>query len=270
LKRIQENRNITKEPRRIPAGETDWYMHISRAVEYLEMVGEISLEDINKYILYHQLDTLPFKDKLLLLKRMSSFDSGVAFPAPHVDTEIVDLVDIELCIRSYFEERRLIHRNTLGIEKVGYVLANTVEPTTIVEIYVENGEGEWKPLDENEWNQFEESLRRFFFNKQIYSPVIGFMYPFKSKEIVFKTKDLTIKRRNNTGARCDSAGKSNIIKLLGKIGEKYTATLDDKIKHEGICGIVEILLRHFTDIKENNKIWFLSMETAIWNKVETV
>jgi superfamily II DNA or RNA helicase len=270
LKKIQENRNITKEPRRIPAGETDWYMHISRAIEYLEMIGEISLEDINKYILYHQLDTLVFKDKLLLLKRMSSFDSGVAFPAPPADTEIADLVPIELGVRSYFEERRLIHRNTLGIEKVGYVLANTVEPTTAVEIYVENGEGEWKSLDEHEWNQFEESLRRFFFNKQNYSPIIGFMYPFKSKEIVFKTKDLTIKRRNNTGARCDSAGKSNIIKLLGKIGEKYTVTLDDKIKHEGICGIVEILLRHFTYIKENNKIWFLSMETAIWNKVETV
>jgi hypothetical protein len=111
-------------------------------------------------------------------------------------------------------------------------------------------------------------LKYFIYGDSKYASIVGFMYPFKNKEIIFKTKDLSIKRRNNTGAKCDSAGKANIVKLLNRVGID-TSTLDEQIMLVGTCGIAEILMRYYTEINKNGKVWFLSLENAILNSIET-
>jgi len=82
---------------------------------------------------------------------------------------------------------------------------------------------------------------------------------------------MTNKRRNNTGAKCDSAGRGNIVLLLGKIGGMdLAAAVNERIQSFGLCGIVEIIMRYFTETRVQNKVWFLDMERANLNNVETL
>jgi hypothetical protein len=210
---------------------------------------------------------------ILLKKTSATYTEIVAFPPPPPSSDaIVDHVFIEKTIQSYFDARRLTYKTAGGIEKMGYFLTNTTEPSAKPAIFMRQTDGEWEPIEDEEWRPFMNSLAPFVIpRREDYSKIVGFMVPFKNKEIVFKMKDLTNLRRNNTGARCDSAGKENVIILLGKIGgEDYKNALPATMRNFSICGITEILLRHFTESKKDEKVWFLDIERAIFNKIEDI
>ena len=265
LQTMQENFDITKSPTPFSSKEINWYKHISHCVSYLEVVCGIPIIQIQKHILYHCIDTLSLEDRIVLLKRVNSAGTGIVFPPSPV--EIKDAVFLEKHIYSYFEERRLSHMNG-DIEKTAYLLATDKK----YQIFMADIDGEWNAIEEDEWLPFTDELRRLFIVKpNDYANIVGFMYPFKTKDIIFKTKDMTNKRRNNKGAKCDSAGRENVQILLGKIGgDDYRRAVDQRVQIFGICGIVEILLRHFTDIRHKGKVWFLDMERALFNDIESV
>jgi len=98
--------------------------------------------------------------------------------------------------------------------------------------------------------------------------LIGFMSTFKP-DMVFKTKNLR-EKRNNRGAKCDVWTKADILKRLAIIiddSEMYTLDNTEAILKPGICVIMEIVLRFYTDSKQGGKIWFLTPEEALINKV---
>jgi hypothetical protein len=97
---------------------------------------------------------------------------------------------------------------------------------------------------------------------------IGFMQFFKDRELTFKIKDMT-QIRNNKGSRCDRMGKTEIIKFLNQVlGEQmYNNDNTEAILKFGLCVILEIVLRHFNDMKKDNKVWFLDPERALKNNI---
>jgi hypothetical protein len=70
---------------------------------------------------------------------------------------------------------------------------------------------------------------------------IGFMHPFKQKEVVFKTKDLT-QKRNNKGAKCVDSSKAAVAAKIGAVlgqPDIYTQTM---IERPELCVLLEILM----------------------------
>jgi len=103
---------------------------------------------------------------------------------------------------------------------------------------------------------------------------------FKNKRIVFKTKNIE-ETRNNTGAYCENAGKNDIIARLNNITDRTTyseTNINQNITIEGVsfpnlvfknglCVMMEIILRYYDETKRKGKRWFLNSEEDILNRI---
>ena len=112
-------------------------------------------------------------------------------------------------------------------------------------------------------------MKKFIIHHDRFNSVVGFMTKDNNK-IVFKIKDLGV-RRNNAGANCLILGKADVIKRINEIlgNTTYTDENSKPILKQGMCVILEMLLRHFNDsnYKGLNKVWFFDVETALTNKI---
>ena len=105
--------------------------------------------------------------------------------------------------------------------------------------------------------------------------IIGFIANFKKDYLIFKTKNMSIKR--NIGARCDQGGRGQSIKNLNLIFNSNDEIeninyIEKNLKGIGqkeLCIIQELLLRFFNYIKLGNKTWFLSPTEAVILKIES-
>ena len=85
--------------------------------------------------------------------------------------------------------------------------------------------------------------------------------------MVFKVKDVR-QARNNTGARCgDSTGKSDVVKIINVLLDKHMYENSTEFLHFGLCIILELLVRHFNEIKLNGKVYFLTPEETAVNDI---
>ena len=96
------------------------------------------------------------------------------------------------------------------------------------------------------------------------------MQVFRNNIIAFKTMDMQNSLKK--GSRCAGEGKKDIIKKINLISKeiKYTEENTENeniILKQGLCVILEILLRYYTFIKSDGKIWFLNLETAVISKL---
>ena len=110
-----------------------------------------------------------------------------------------------------------------------------------------------------------------------YSKIIGFIDMFRNgKEMVFRIKDTT-QMQNNTGTRINAQtpGKGDIIKRLNEIvynGESvtepmYSLTKSKEIMQQGLCVIIELLLRDKTIKQSDDKVWYLKPGQAMYNNI---
>lgn len=135
-------------------------------------------------------------------------------------------------------------------------------------------------MNVTEYSEFKPSIAQYVSNVTSFNDIVGFMSIFKNNEIVFKTKNLT-EKRNNKGAFCENAGKRDIIQRLNVICGK-TIYSEEEINKDifingvktpniifknGLCVMMEILLRHYDATKYANKKWFFNPEEALLNRI---
>ena len=130
---------------------------------------------------------------------------------------------------------------------------------------LDNTSPEWILGETYDYNLFVDDLGKYNVPTSQINEMIGFVIDFKKKEMVYKVKDLR-QKRNNNGARIDSAGKSDIIKILNQVvgEERYTAENTDKeFSKIGLCIVLELVLRQYTDKKVRGKIYHLTPEQSL-------
>ena len=101
-----------------------------------------------------------------------------------------------------------------------------------------------------------------------YGLIVFFMTKVRgSKDIIFKTKEVDLKR--NSGARCDQAGKKTIIKILNKItmSNDYSSESTKTLKTPQLCS-EQNLITIVQHINKDGKQWFLNYELAKLNEIE--
>ena len=83
---------------------------------------------------------------------------------------------------------------------------------------------------------------------------------------------MTAKAKRNKGARCDQAGKSDILKTLNLIvGENKFTKENTKTKTAiELCSYQEFTLRYFSEIKQKDKVWFLYPGLATLVNIENI
>jgi hypothetical protein len=248
LEIIEKNYEKATTKQTISRGEKNWYIHCSKTIERLEEM--IDKELLKEFVLRHIIDSLDVKDKKYLIETL-------------LIKEIEKLNVLERKIKNYLDSSIQIENNG----NQAYILVENKK----LALYIVNSEHKLekaKPLDIKD---FKQQMRELIISKDKYNFIIGFLINVRSsKDIVFKTKEVDLKR--NMGARCDQAGKKTIIKILNKItnSSDYTSENTSSLKTPQMCSEQEFLLRYYQEVNKDDKVWFLNNEMATLNEIETL
>ena len=255
IERVMENHAITERPIETKGLDKNWYRNCSTVVDILTTEYGIPKEQITRYVVAHTLDEMAFDEKMVLVRHFYR-ESGTPRTENRYEQMIVD----------YLEERRVSNAER---NKQGILLANQTEVVLTVRS-ADNTAPEWVEGVESDFTYFKTKLaQKHIVPKQRLNRIVGYIVDFKNKEMIFKFKDITL-TRNKLGARCDSAGKADIIKMLNMVlgsGDRYTQENTETLFQPKLCVILEILLREYTRISKNNRIYFLTPEQSILTEI---
>lgn len=248
----------------LDTGETNWFKHLGNVTYKLKLFHKDLNDDIIlRFTIHHQIDILSMNDKLLILQYLYADEDRT-------------LLEIESKIKDYFD-KKIMRSGT----KVGVLLLDDDTPNGLYKIFEQNPNKKEDIWSEVLSTGYEPALAKYIANVRNYNNIIGFMDPFKdTHQIVFKTKDLT-ERRNNKGAYCGNAGKTDIVNRLNQVTNSTiysnesidTAIVVDgknipnNIFKMGLCVMLEILLRYYDSIQRLSNRWFFNPEEAILNRI---
>jgi hypothetical protein len=267
IQRIVDQFRITEEPRETKGLDKNWYKNASNVLEILRSEYGISQEIHSKYIVYHSLDEMSFQEKRIVVNHFY----GVKKVSPEPNS-------VESRIMEYFDEKRMKNDSK---NRMGILLANKDEVILLIRS-LDDTEPEWIVSEEDDIKYFKDDLAKHTVAKSRLNRIIGYIVNFKDKEMVFKFKDITL-TRNKLGARCDSAGKADILKMLNAViastslktalnpeeepKEIYTQENTATLYQPRLCVMLEMLLREYTRVGKNNRVYFLTPEQTILGEI---
>ena len=234
---------VSQENLVISTADTNWYKRVNPMVSELMNVHNIPADLINKYIVFHFLDSLKMSEKLALASVVYSSamdiqaDGYRAILQMYFDDLIITVDDNGITVRAIILSDQENNRNQM------YVL---VEGT-------DNGAISWKKSEFSDETMLREARK----NKitipieRVNRTYIGFMHPFKNKDVVFKTKNMS-ELRNNKGAKCENADKTEIIEKIRTILNEPELYKNTTIERPNLCVLLEILMRWITDKNNTN------------------
>ena len=254
---------FTKEPR-VPRGDDDWYKHCGIVMKKMAKDKSIPLENLLEFLVDHIIETLLFTEKLDIMNYLYSLRN-------------IKKNSFEWFAKKYFDKNSIVTK-----QMTGFVLYNLNK----IQVAILNKNNIWtiaEPEDEREIMESGKAEQMLNINKANYNRIIGFIgYEKNNKYFIFKTKDMESKR--DTGARCDESGKIKTLETLNTIIGENTYTkettklikdtngnvLQEAIGQIELCVLQEFMLRYNNLSNKNNKIWVLTPEMAIFNKIYTV
>jgi hypothetical protein len=242
----------------------NWYKYAKLSLRICVDKHKIDRKMVIRYIVYHHMDCLEVKDRILFLNNLlSTFES--------FDDSDSDSESIETILKKYFMDKI----DQTNPDKK-YVLLNSQNNNVVYSLTKESRLWKEEPAypDSSNWIQTF-NLRKSLLDKVNAESAnnnecnVGFVGLFKTN-YGFKIKNL-LNTRPKPGALCEQSDKQKLIakindmlEKMGKTGEIYNKDPIyglSSIERPNLCVIYELLMRSYTENKQN--IWFLSPEQAI-------
>jgi superfamily II DNA or RNA helicase len=237
----------------LKGSERDWYLHANNVLD--ELKKYIPEESIMKYIIYHILDILPYKEKRIIL---SYFYKKESLEIP---------TDSMIFIQQYFDEKIMQVRNTKGI-----VLADEKELVFLIQSL--DDASIWEKAKSEDINRIQTELKKWVIPYETMFPLVGFIHLFNPNiGMVFKLKTMSMvkQNKNNKGARADQAPKPDLVNKLNMVLEfeedEYAMNNANTISLRtiGISVMIELIMRYKTEKEDANM--FFSPEFALVNRI---
>jgi hypothetical protein len=249
VRKVIELFKMTQSPQNTKKS-TDWYVHFYNVKQHLQIVYGFTDDEIEKHALNHILDMMMYTDKLVCIKYLFSSSGGNHTINPKHES----------AMKSYFQTRMMVNtaRNKMGI-----LIQNGDHEELWMRSYTNTSE--WILGESQDYNLFLNDIKKYIVPVSKINKIVGFVSEFKKTEMVFKVKDLA-QKRNNNGARIDSAGKADVIKLLNQVvgEEKYTSeNTDEEFSKIGLCVVLELIMRKYTDTQRNGLVYYLTPEQSV-------
>lgn len=215
-----------------------------------------------KYVILHFIETLLYMDKLTVIDHFFTLNNLPSSPREQI-------------IYDYLQTKIIVSE-----EETGFI---TIKDDTLLLMMQNKETKQWVEADREDYEHMAGELRKFQIERtpdNMFS-LVGFITPFVSKktnerEMVFKIKDMT-EKRNNIGAKIEDAGKDKVIKILNVlVNSAIPKSLDKNIYSDkntefvnqlGLCIVIELLMRLFTEKRIHNKYYYLVPEQAIISEV---
>lgn len=266
MKELQDNFHLTKEytkENKVARGDDNWYKHCGIVMKKISKEYEDSKKYLLAFLVDHEMDTLLYKDKRLVMNYLYSLDN-------------IEKNTMEWFGKEYIEKNSIKPKDK---DSLFFILYDNNKKKVV---YLDKN-AKWVDAEPEDIRELEESVEYqnyLSIEKNNLNTILGFIGLEKNNRyLIFKTKDLSSKR--NTGARCDEAGKQKTLNLLNEIvgNETFTKENTKQIKDKNgsilqeatsqteLCVYQEFLLRYFNKIKKNNKSWFLLPEMAEYLKL---
>lgn len=234
----------------IKRGTKDENAFYKPAMEYLATIASIETKELYKFIVHMLFDRLPFDNKKLIIEYFN-----VESPSGEIETLLSEYINKTIKIPTDKTNAYLLAGDNV---KINMWIFNSEQLSLI----------KGQPTD---FIDYKDELLELRYNVDDYNNIMGFIsYISKTKDNVFKTKNMKLKRHK--GARCDQAGKKNILKTLNLLNGDEIFTIDNTkdTKTEILCILQEFLTRYNESIQKDDKKWFLNLELGIWNEIESV
>lgn len=247
IKEMKSNYKLASTLQTISRGENNWYKFCSLTIKQLEEEG-VSKELLLQFLVAHLVDMCKFEETLALLNHIYFDNQG--------------LTEFEEQIKIYLDSKLLIGK------EIGFFTQEKGKYKLLIK-----KETKWQIAEAEDFTDLQEEIKEII-NQNVpnLSSIVGFIINFKSDYMVFKTKDMTSKAKRNKGARCDQAGKADILKTLNLIvGENKFTKENTKTKTAiELCSYQEFTLRYFSEIKQKDKVWFLYPGLATLVNIENI
>lgn len=246
LEEMENNYNIASSVQKITRGENDWYKFCSLTIQRMEKEG-VDKEILLTFLIGHLVDMCVFENVINLLNFIYFNESLNIFQQK---------------VKEYIDSKLLVGKQT------GYFTQSKGKFKLLIK-----SDREWKEAESEDFTDLQEEIKELI-NETVpnLNKIVGFIINFKTDFMVFKTKDMTSKSKRNKGARCDQAGKSDIIKTLNLIEEKSKYTKENTKTQTAIelCSYQEFTLRNFNLQSKNKKVWFLYPGIATLINIENI
>ena len=214
--------------------DADWYMYFSSAATELMRFG-LTKEQLNKYLIEHMCDQLTLEEDLAVLNYIFSVEEDFADD-----------------LQGYYYYSSVTNE---GI--VGQLL---IDPTSKEpeKLYVMKSDV-WLPATYTDKNKLDSIIKKKFVKpKGAFFQIVGFMGKSKSMNgYEFKVKESDTKF---IGAVFENKLKNKMIEIINTTLEEdtYNKANTSSFNKNELCIIEELLLRHYDEIKKNNKRYFLN------------
>ena len=261
---VEEWRTIKKEEKKIPSGQSDWYINVGYVTDHIIENHKIDESILNEFIIFHYLDSLSLEERMIIVKYLYSF--------VETETEPRIFINYDRIFKLYFDEKIVKVRGFNAIVLINDKLVTSNELR--LRIFIQNNNSnllEWNVAEPTDRiSAIKSTIQTSLIQYSNLSRLVGFMQVFRNNDIVFKTMDMQNSLKK--GSRCAGEGKKDIIKKINIISKetKYNEenTEDENlILKQGLCVILEILLRYYSSIKSDDKVWFLNLEKAVISKL---
>ena len=255
LEKIQDNFDKSLLYKILNKKTNNWYENMGVVYKYIMEQFKIDETILQNYIVAHIIEELPNDEKLVLLEGIYSFSWEPK-------------TDFEFYMKTYFDNGMINDNGTIG-----WSIAFDNKTT---KIYVKTNEGIWKEGEIYINNLLQKSnsyKQKFIFELNEINETIGFMSWMKlNNEYKCKIRNLKSTTVNKSGARLDQMSIKDLITHINDILEMQLFTVENvkKIIKSGtgpFAVILEILLRDFHKTRKNGKIWFLTNEQVVINKI---
>lgn len=249
LEDMKKNYQITQDFSGKLTSKSSWYESITIVKPLLKSI-DATEDKINRYILHHLCDSIPYNIKLKLLDYLYNTSK-----LPPFEKNIKDYLDT-----------LLIHGKNPAI-----LLMNNEAGKKNKQVMLIFKNKKWGTALPEEARDYSSALismnEKINTERNELAPIFGYVAPFKNtNEMVYKIKNNSPGARDK-GRRCDQAKKPEMIVYINNIFS--IIGVDNKINYSKInvvqlCGFQELLLRHLNDTNKISKIWFLPPEKAIF------
>ena len=166
-------------------------------------------------------------------------------------------------MQKYLQSKIIAYKKITAI-----VIYDGPSSTQSLQIFTLNGK-EWLPAEPEDKRTLSSEINRKYRlkGKENLNAYVGFIgFENAKKYMVYKLKDTTNER--SLGYRCDQAAKDKVIEVLNEIeGSDRFLVKDTKDSAVELCVRQELTLRN-KQKEDDDTIWFLDTETAIYNEFE--
>ena len=241
----------------IERGNKNWYELCGIIIRKMVESEGMDKNTLIKFVIEHIVDTLMMQERIDLMNYIWA-NSNFYTILPDANFKF-----FSKNVQKYLQSKIIVYKRITSV-----VIYDGPSSIHSLQVFVLNGK-EWLPAEPEDKRTLSSEINRKYRlkGKEDLNAYVGFIgFENAKKYMVYKVKDTTNERSN--GYRCDQAAKDKVINVLNEIeGANRFSNKDTKDSAIELCVRQELTLRN-KQKEDNDIIWFLDTETAIYNEFE--